>query len=685
VTQSPADDEQLTLVPAAVRAAARRRSPRPPAPPADVDPVAEVVVDVPLAHLDRPFEYVVPASMAETAQPGVRVRVRFGGQDVDGFVIGRRAAAQHVGRLAPLRRVVSPEVVLDADLLALCRAVADHWGGSLIDVLRLAVPPRHADAEKQGPAAAGATTGSDVRPASTAGTRAWSDYPAGQAFLDRLSSGDAVRASWVALPATGDCDWPHAVAAAMQAVASAGRGSLVVVPDNRDAARVQEALSRVLAADEHVLLSADLGPRARYATWLRVARGQVRTVVGTRSAMFAPVHDLGLVVCWDDGDDLHAEPRAPYPHVRDVLTLRARLAGCAALLGGHTRTAEVQRLVETGWARAIEAGSSVVRRRAPRVLLAGEGHEQERDAAAASARLPSLAWRTAKAALEHGPVLVQVPRRGYVPAVACRTCRAPARCDACHGPLGLPAAGERPVCRWCGRVDVGWRCPHCEGTSLRSTVVGARRTAEELGRAFPGVPIRTSGGEAVLARVAAGSAVVVATPGAEPVADGGYAAALLLDAWASLDRADLRAGEEALRRWLNAAALVRGGSDGGRVVLVAPGGLGPVVALVRWSPTWFAGAELAERRALEFPPAATVVTLTGAAAAVQSLVECAELPSGVETLGPVPHGDDVRVLLRAPLDAGDALMRAVRAGTAVRTARKEPGSVRVQRDPLDLV
>jgi primosomal protein N' (replication factor Y) (superfamily II helicase) len=683
VTQSPADDEQLTLVPAAVRSAARKRSPRPPAPPADVDPVAEVVVDVPLAHLDRPFEYAVPAPMADTAQPGVRVRVRFGGQDVDGFVIGRRAAAEHVGRLAPLRRVVSPEVVLDADLLALCRAVADHWGGSLIDVLRLAVPPRHADAEKPGRAAAAA--GSDVRPLPTAGADAWSDYPAGRAFLDRLSSGDAVRASWVALPATGDRDWPHAVAAAVRAAASAGRGSLVVVPDNRDAARVQEALSRVLAADQHVVLSADLGPRARYATWLRVARGEVRTVVGTRSAMFAPVHDLGLVICWDDGDDLHAEPRAPYPHVRDVLVLRAQLAGCAALLGGHTRTAEVQRLVETGWARAIEAPSSVVRRRAPRVLLAGEGHEQERDAAAASARLPSLAWRTAKAGLEHGPVLVQVPRRGYVPAVACRTCRAPARCDACHGPLGLPAADERPVCRWCGRVAVAWRCPHCEGTTLRSTVVGARRTAEELGRAFPGVPVRTSGGEAVLARVPAGPAVVVATPGAEPVADGGYAAALLLDAWASLDRADLRAGEEALRRWLNAAALVRGGADGGSVVLVAPGGLRPVEALVRWSPSWFAAAELAERRALAFPPAATVVTLTGAAAAVQSLVECAALPSGVETLGPVPHGDDVRVLLRAPLDSGDALMRAVRAGTAVRTARKEPGSVRVQRDPLDLV
>jgi primosomal protein N' (replication factor Y) (superfamily II helicase) len=685
MTGTGAKQEQLSLVPPAVRAASRRRSPRPPAPPAEVDPVAQVVVDVPLAHLDRPFEYLVPEGMSGDARPGVRVKVRFGGQDVDGYVVARRAAAEHAGRLSPIRRVVSPEVVLDGDLLALCRAVADRWGGSLVDVLRLAVPPRHAAAEQQPPEQQPAEQ-AQAHPATATDPDAWLDYPAGRAFLDRLAAGDAVRAAWTALPsAGGQHDWPLALAQAVLAAVSAGRGAILVVPDHRDLARVDEALSGVLGAGGHVLLSAELGPRARYAAWLQVARGQVRVVVGTRAAMFAPVHDLGLVVCWDDGDDLHAEPRAPYPHVREVLTLRAELTGCAALLGGFTRTAEVQQLVETGWARPIEAPSTVVRRRAPRVVLAGEGHEQERDAAADSARLPSLAWRPAKAALASGPVLVQVPRRGYVPSLACRTCREPARCPSCHGPLGLPGSGEAPVCRWCGRVATDWRCPHCEGNALRSSVVGARRTAEELGRAFPGVPVRTSGGDGVLSRVPAGPAVVVATPGAEPVAEGGYAAALLLDAWALLERADLRAGEEALRRWMNAAALVRGAGDGGSVVLVAPGGLRPVEALVRWSPSWFAAGELGERRALGFPPVATIVTLTGPTQAVQSLVRECSLPPDVEVLGPVPHGDDVRVLLRAALDHGDDLARAVRAGVAVRTARKEPGAVRVQRDPLDLV
>ena len=629
-------------------------------------------------------------------------------------MLARRPEAEHPGRLAPLRRVVSPEPVLSPQLRRLCREVTDRWAGTLPDVLRLAVPPRHAEAEK-------VPAGEPVPVPSRPGRGPWARYPAGPAYLDRLATGDPVRAGWTALPSAGDpaSDWPRAIAVAMLTTLSADRGALVVVPDARDVARIEAEL-RAVAGDGpavHVALTADLGPKARYAAWLRVNRGEVRAVVGTRAAMFAPVRDLSLVICWDDGDDLHAEPHAPYPHVRDVLVLRADLEGAAALFGGVTRTAEVQQLVETGWARAVGGDRTAVRSAAPRVLLAGEGPEPERDPAAASARLPSLAWRTAQQALAEGPVLVQVPRRGYVPAVACRTCRTSARCRQCHGPLALTAGSGPPTCRWCGRVAAAWTCPECGDSRLRSLVVGARRTAEELGRAFPGVPVRTSGGGTVLSAVGASPALVVATPGAEPVAEGGYAAALLLDAWALLDRADLRASEEALRRWLNAAALVRGSSSGGRVVLVAPAGLPPVEALVRWAPEWHARLELDARRELGFPPARTVVTLTGPPSAVEGLRQVLELPEGVEELGPVPVGgtaagaappgeagghaatparaarpaplDDgeprVRLLLRSTPERAVDLADAVRAGVSVRSARKERGSVRVQVDPLDLV
>ena len=414
--------------------------------------------------------------------------------------------------------------------------------------------------------------------------------------------------------------------------------------------------------------------------------------------MFAPVAELGLVVIWDDGDDLHAEPRAPYPHVREVLALRAHRGRAAALFGGFARTTEVTQLVDSGWAVALTPDRSTVRRYAPRITAAGDDAELARDEAARSARMPGLALRTAREALASGPVLFQVPRRGYVVTVACERCGARARCLACGGPLALPGAGAAAQCGWCGKAAPP-RCAQCGQPGLRALVVGAGRTAEELGRAFPATSVRTSGGAEVISEVGSEPAVIVATPGAEPRASGGYAAAVLLDGWALLGRASLRASEEALRRWLNAAALVRPagpGADGGSVVVVAESTLPPVQALVRWDPVTQAERELAERRELRFPPAVRVAALTGPQDAVQDVLGAAQLPAAAEVLGPVPVPDGrsdhhrgetpaVRMLVRVDRRSGTALACALRAAQAIRSARKDSGVVRLQLDPAELL
>jgi primosomal protein N' (replication factor Y) len=675
-------------------------------------PVARLCVDLPLPHLDRPFDYLVPASDGEAAQPGTRVRVRFAGQLVDAWLLERVAGSDHPGKLAYLERVVSPEPVLRPEVLRLARAVAARYAGSLADVLRLAVPARHArvEAEPAGPPATGRSSGTEPAagaPGEQPGqpdpmdSDGWEAYPSGPAFVRALAGRRSARAVWTATPGE---DWPARVAQAAAATAGSGRGAVVVVADARDLDRVDAALATALGPGRHVALAASLGPAERYRRFLRASRGQVPVVVGTRATAFAPVPELGLVVIWDDGDDLHAEPRAPYPHAREVLLTRAQLAGAAVLVGGYLRTAEGQQLLETGWAKPIVADREVLRRRAPAVSPAGDDPQLARDQAATAARLPSVAWQAARDALAAGaPVLVQVPRRGYLPAVACAECRTPARCPHCAGPLALGSAQAIAACRWCGRLAGGLACRRCGGRRLRAAVTGARRTAEELGRAFPPHPVRSSGGDTVLATVPARATVVVATPGAEPVAAGGYGAVLLLDTWALLTRADLRAGEEALRRWLAAAALARPGPAGGRVVVVADGALPVVQALLRFDPGWYAGRELAERRALGFPPAARVATVTGPPDAVTDLLAAAAgaLPADTQRLGPVPvrpagpgrPGDagaeegppPERVLLRVARSAGPALAAALHAAAGVRSARKAREPVRIQIDPLDLL
>lgn len=670
---TPGEPEQLALLRSATR---RVRRPDPAAPePASDHPVVRVVLDVSLPHLDRTFDYLVPAELSDVACPGVRVRVRFAGRLVDGFVVERVDASEHDGRLAFLHKVVSPEPVLSPAVHALAREVADHYAGTEPDVLRLAVPPRHARTEAREPEA-------PVEAPDRPSAESWARYRDGTSLLDAVHHGRSARAVWTALPGP---TWPDELARLVLTAISAGRGALVVLPDHRDVDRLDSAITDLSGADHHVVLTAEAGPAERYRRWLMVRRGTTRAVIGTRAAMFAPVQDLGLVVVWDDGDDLHAEPRAPYPHVRTVLQIRSRLDGAALVLGSLSRTAEGSALVRSGWARSVAAPREVVRRQAPAVRATGDDADDGRDGGGVHARLPTLAWRTAAEGLQHGPVLVQVPRAGYVPGLACARCRAPARCALCRGPLGSPSGGASPACRWCAVVAAGWACPACGGSHLRATAVGASRTAEELGRAFPRVPVRTSGGATVLAEVGPEPALVVATPGAEPVAPGGYAAALLLDGWVLLSRPDLRAAEEALRRWLAAAALVRPRPDGGRVVVLADAAHPAVQALVRWDPVTFADRELAERTELSLPPDTRMVSLTGDASSLAGFLAAAHLPETATVLGPVAgRNDDERFLVRAARSTAREVVDACKAAAGVRSAHKDSGSVRLQVDPTEI-
>ena len=345
----------------------------------------------------------------------------------------------------------------------------------------------------------------------------------------------------------------------MQATLAGGRGAVAIVPDARDLARLDAALDRRPGARRARQPLGRPRPVARYTRWLAVRRGQVLAVAGTRAAAYAPVADPGLFVIWDDGDDLHREPRAPYPDTRDVLALRSSHTGAALLIAGHVRSTQAQQLIESGWAHAIAADRAVLRASAPRVLAAGDDIELERDPAARAARLPSLAWRAARDRARRRRARPRPGRaRRLRPGAGLR-----ARPDA-----GALRALRRPAAHERGRRHPGLRVVR----AARGATGAARNAASRgCGRSAsaPAAPPRSSAGRSrarwCAARAATtsstastpGQRIVVATPGAEPLADGGYGAALLLDAPALLARQDLRAGEEALRRWMNAAALVR--------------------------------------------------------------------------------------------------------------------------------
>lgn len=670
--------------------------------------IVKVAVDVALPHLDRFFDYTVPAALDAQAQPGVRVRVRFAGRLCDGFLIERDVPNEPDRRLAPLEKIVSPEPVLTPEVVRLVTAVAEHYAGSFSDVVRLAVPPRHATSEKAARRERAAPDLTGIKPAE----QLMAQYPRGQRWLEELEAGGGARAFWQVSPtAAAIGDWAAGLAGAAATALQAGRGSILVVPEASDVKILTRACTEVLGATGFVVLSADQGPAARYRAFLAVARGQVSVVIGTRSAAFAPVANLGLVAVWDDGSDLLSEPRAPYPHARDVLALRVSLGASAhppaLLVASYSRTAEVQQWIERGWLVPIEQSPGDRRRSGPLVRVAADTDwALERDPHARSARVPHDVFGALRAGLAQGPVLIQVPRSGYQQALVCQECRTGLRCGHCHGPIqahrrggiGIDhgsvggRGGASPLvldCRWCGRGVANFSCAECGSRRWRSPVVGSARTAEEFGKAFPQTPIIRSYADHIVTEVADKPALVVATPGAEPHAPSGYAATILLDTELLLSRVDLRAGEEGLRRLLTATALTRPGSAGGTVVAVGDPGARALQALVRLDPAGFAEREFAERRATLLPPAAKFISVEGRDSAIREFVEFAAFDEAVTLLGPIEAGTQpgsevplFRLTVRAPLDHGAAAVRAAKVANSQRSMRKCQGGLRVQVDPV---
>ncbi|MGO2659788.1 MAG: primosomal protein N' [Mycetocola reblochoni] len=670
--------------------------------------VARVVIDSPLPQLDRLLDYRIPDDMAGV-RPGVRVRVplRTGGRIASGYVVDCVDSSDFSGTLAPIEQLVSSAPVLAPEVWRLARAVADRQAGTASDVLRLAIPKRQVRVEKAwlseraavggvGDDPTGAATGPEPRATTpTAGGAGADDSaapvtdgadvdvpPEGAATADHAELMAAVRAGQrlavsctpvVEQTATGEWvgSWALTLAAAAAAVHADGRSALIAVPDHRDLDVLATALAATPAADHVVRLDAAQSGPERYRAFLATLEGRPLVIIGNRSVLYAAAVDPGLIAVWDDGDPLHREPLAPGAHARDVALLRQRQQGAALLFAHHTPSVDTQRLVELRFLRALRSGPD---RRARVVVGDGAGDEHR------GQRIPPSAWRRARAAIETGPVLLQVARPGYAPGLACGDCGAPARCTVCAGPLQLSSTESTPSCAWCGALATDWHCPHCSGTHIRMSSRGTVRTAEELGRAFPRTRVYVSDGERPLPRLGDAPALVVATRGAEPLVDGGYRAVLLLDGERMLQAESLRIAEDAMRWWSNAAALA---APDGEVVLVGVGGR-LAAAFATGAGDRFAAAELADRAELHFPPAVRALTISGDAAPVERAVEALPpLPSGA-VLGPMPDIEGMRVIVRFPYGAGDELAAVLKAALIREaTARRPavPGTERARARP----
>lgn len=613
--------------------------------------IAHVCIDSPLPHLDRDFEYAVPDDLVDRIRVGSRVKVPFGHRrQLDGWVTSLTASASYDGQLQPIRKVVGSVPPLDPAIWSLTRAVADRQAGTAADVLRLALPARHARAERtwmtKHPGVAVRLTGEPLQSSDVdsddetepgaAGERVAEDTPG-----TAPSTADSV-ASWEhprvhQQPHVG-CDlisnnrvvsaWVTDVVGLVREALARGESTIVAVPDQRDVVQAHGALVERFPDETVARLDGAVDDDTRYRSFLDVLGGVARIVVATRAAAYAPAQHLGQLIVVDDGDPSYLEPHAPYAHLRDVALIRQQQSGCRLVFLSSSRSVAVQRLVDIGY---VEPGVPVVH---PRVIPAAAIWGD--DPMLQLARIPQIAYTIARRALASGPVLVQVARAGY----------------------------QREV-----TTDEGTR-----------QLAGAGRTADELGRAFSEVPVIVATAEQPREQVSASPALVVATAGSEPRCPSGYGAVLLLDALSIVSREGLTASEDAMRHWFAAAALAR--SDATVVLTGVQGRLAD--ALVQWDAAQFAHDELAQRVALGFPPAVRFFSISTAQGGTQEALDDAQLPESVEVIQtqllPSEPGEgeptlEEVTLLRVPYSVGAATARALKAAVV----RATTGPVRRQR------
>ncbi|WP_034530041.1 primosome assembly protein PriA [Bifidobacterium stellenboschense] len=543
--------------------APRKRRRRAPAAhtPAVHDPIARVVLDIQATHLGGTFDYYVDEKDADAARPGALVRVRFGGQCVNG-VIWERAASSDVPRssLRYLEHVLGGDILVPAAMRRDITLIADAYGGTRANILRLTVPPRVAKVEQEQRLVAGfagrtSASGDAHVPEDVAARvdacydRIAAQYDAGVRDLRDALHARAFR-SFVFDPLPGVGQAARALAWMAAESLTAGHAAVVVLPGMKETRDVLDALGalgfapfgpgRVGAGTggwtgDVAILSAEMPPVDRYRAYLAVATGQVKCVIGPRAAMYAPIDGPGLFAIMDDIAYQQADGMMPYAHARGVLRLRAQAHGgvFVALANARSPLSQMEAVGIPGVPRravtTAVSGPSTPVRPLPTVLrdampwVRWLNREELARLADPSigARVPHVAVGNIREALRSGPVLFSIPSDGVSEALSCANpkCLRQARCRRCTGPLQRVNGNPVPRCRWCGAAASNWTCPHCHGERLRVVRVGAAGTADELRGLFRGVPVLLSspsqpGG--VIGEIDYRPVIVIATPGAEP-------------------------------------------------------------------------------------------------------------------------------------------------------------------------
>lgn len=576
-------------------------------------PVARLWVDTGLSHLESTYDYLVPQSLDADVSVGVKVLVDFSGRKVDAFVIERMNSSEVVN-LKFIEKVTSPVPLLSSEVISLVAAVARRWGALPSDVLSAAIPPRVVSGEK----------GVAVRNAESLVAKSNSESPSHSYYL--FTPGE---------------DSFHTMASWVSSRTSQG-GVLVVLPELREVHSLMNELTTLNI--EFSVLDASLPRTTRYRNFLKVATGQAQVVIGTRSAIFAPIANLQTIVVFREGSESHYERRSPGWNVRDVAIIRSQLGAIDLTFAGFAPSSELSLLIE-------------------REAIALKGKRAKVDATAypqiQGELLPDRIFSPIRSALTRGSVLFLVPRKGYSQAISCTSCRNIALCK-CGGRIYFGGPDKGYICSLCNVTSAEWSCTWCKKSSAHLLGRGNLRYAHEIGRAFPGFAVLSSDATDVVLQVENQHSIVLATAGMAPIVSGGYQAVVILEGDNLFSQLDLRAQERAREAIMQSASLL---APSGKALVVIDNSHPIVAALSRWNLSPLLARELREREQTQLPPFVHAIVLEMSnldastfISGITSSMKDGRIPNSTRILGPTQlDAESSRVILTVSRDHGQEL------------------------------
>lgn len=562
-------------------------------PPSGNDSLAQVWVDAGVFHLDGEYSYLIPGDLDSVALVGASVTVPFNGRELNA-VITRRGPLLGQSNLKSIVKIEGEIPLLNPAQISLIRVLSAKYICHPFDVIRSIVPHRLVTIDKK-------------RREKIAPT-------------EKIRSG-ARQSSYLQLPPHRNRE--NLIASKLSELLLDGP-TLAIFPDVREVQGIALELDK--RGVKYTRYDSSQSRNEHYSSYLDIAQGISHLIIGTRSAVFAPVKNLAHIAMYNEGSEHYYEKRTPGWNAREVVIERARLENLNLTFIGYSPSLDLYRLIER---KEVNLRKSSARLK----VLDFEQSFGE--------LIPSGALSIIRKSLNDGPVLFIAPAKGWAHAIRCSRCKTLSKCK-CGGNFEIKNEKSAITCNHCGLINQQWKCTWCQHHSYALAGRGIERHAHEIGKLLPGIAIKNSTVDnPIVDEVASGA--VISTQSMAPAALDGYSTVVFLEGNRANIQPDMRAQERLRESYFAHAALVR---NGGFIVLIQDSGNPIVTSLGIWNPMPVLERELSERAELGLPPFTHTIELampkeeiSRFKSALLKAQEEGRLPGELRILGPIDKGE----------------------------------------------